>query len=363
MDRKPTRWGRRLPWMIKFWLPLSISFALIWAPPRTSEIGIFVFLIAILLLFDTAYTIVVLAWASLFPEIYTTAADRNQVSAMRQVFSLVALVVALVLPGYFITDGNLDSYKNFGWILATVSFVNLGLSFFGCKEEHKDLIQEENQYSLREGISLVFTNKNYQAFLFGNLITYFAYGQVLAMLPFYRTYVLKEEAEFESMAYGGTILVTMISLYFWVKYTNKKSPKSTFMLSAILFTIGLVPLWFLQDSTLVLLNFAFIGVGLSGLLLIVDVLISEVIDEDFEMNGKRREGIFFGFNGLFIRIAILLQAISLYAVTTLTGFDKDADVQTELGNQGIKIQMFLFPILALISGVIVIKKFYNVKKM
>lgn len=165
------------------------------------------------------------------------------------------------------------------------------------------------------------------------------------------------------MAYGGTILVTMISLYFWVKYTNKKSPKSTFMLSAILFTIGLVPLWFLQDSTLVLLNFAFIGVGLSGLLLIVDVLISEVIDEDFEMNGKRREGIFFGFNVLFIRIAILLQAISLYAVTTLTGFDKDADVQTELGNQGIKIQMFLFPILALISGVIVIKKFYNVKKM
>ena len=142
MDRYPTRWGRRLPWMIMFWLPLSISFTLIWIPPRTNELGIFIFLIVILLVFDTAYTIVVLAWAAIFPEIYTTAEDRIQVSALRQ---------------------------------------------------------------------------------------------VLAMLPFYRTYILREEEIFESMAYRATILVTMLALYFWVKYTNKNSAKSTFLLSADLF--------------------------------------------------------------------------------------------------------------------------------
>jgi GPH family glycoside/pentoside/hexuronide:cation symporter len=361
-DRKVTRWGRRLPWMIAFWIPLVLSFGLIWAPPSSfisNQSLLFVWLVIALLLFDTGYTVVILAWAALFPELYTTSSERNIVSAFRQLFSLIAMVVALIIPPMFITDGDIPSYAAFGWLLAGISFINLGLSFFGCKETHYKEIKEEDKYSIKEGISLVFTNRNYQVFLFANLVTYFGYGQVLAFLPFFRKFILLKDEGFETLAYAAAIGVTIFALFFWVKVTNKKSPKFTFIWSAAAFSVMLVPLWFLTDPTLILIVMGGIGLGLAGLLMVVDLLISDVIDEDYLNTGKRREGIFFGFNGFFIRIAILLQAISLAIVSKLTGFNEKSDTQTSLGQTGIKFQMVILPIIAFIVSIFLLNKYYD----
>jgi GPH family glycoside/pentoside/hexuronide:cation symporter len=102
-----------------------------------------------------------------------------------------------------------------------------------------------------------------------------------------------------------------------------------------------------------------IGLGLAGLLMVVDLLISDVIDEDYLNTGKRREGIFFGFNGFFIRIAILLQAISLAIVSKLTGFNEKSDTQTSLGQTGIKFQMVILPIIAFIVSIFLLNKYYD----
>ncbi len=362
MDRNVTRWGRRLPWMIMFWIPLVISFGLIWNPPKSylgKDIELFIWLVVVLIIFDTGYTVVILAWAALFPEIYTTPKERNFVSGLRQVFSLFALVLALVIPPFFVDDGDIDSYAQFGWLLAFICFINLGLAFFGCKESSKELLTEEDKYSLREGIDLVRTNRTYQTFLFANLITYFAYGQVLSMLPFYRKFVLDVSEEFETNAYAAAIGVTFITLFFWVWITTKKDPRFTFLLSAFLFAITLFPLWFVNDPTLFLVFLGMAGFGLAGLLMVVDLLLSDVIDEDFIKTGKRREGIFFGFNGFFIRIAIFMQALSLWITSELTGFDEDMETQTQTAQMGIKIQMIILPIIAFIFGIYAVKQYYS----
>ena len=362
MDQHPTRWGRRLPWMIAFWLPLVISFALIWNPPvgwLGNNILLFAWLLIVLIAFDTSYTIVILAWAALFPEIFIDKADRNLVAVIRQIFSLFALVLALVIPPYFVSDGNIPSYGVFGWILAAVSFINLGFAFYGSKEPKYQENVFGEEYSLRDGIALLRENKTYMAFLIGNLITYFAYGQVLAMLPFYRKFILGETEQFEIFAYGAAIGMTLLSLFFWLYLTYKKEPWVTYLLSSLIFGLTLIPVWFIKQPIYAIMTLALVGFGLAGLLMVVDLLLADIVDQDFLDRGVRREGIFFGFNGFFIRIAILLQAISLAVVSRLTGFNEKSDVQTELAKTGIKIQFIILPIIGFGIGFYTVFKYYD----
>ncbi len=360
MDRFPTRWGRRIPWMITFSIPLCISFALIWTPPRFDSMTLtFFWLVLMLLVFDTGYTIVILAWAALFPEMFKRLEERSFVSAARQIFSIVALVVALVVTPFFVKDGDIASYGRFGWILAGISLVNIIVAIFGCNEPHSKT-EELETYSLKEGIHILLTNRNFQAFLFVNTMTYYAYGQLLSMFPFYRKFILGKTEQFETLAYGTALAVTVLALPLWVRYTNKTSPKRTFVSSSIAFSIALIPLWFLFPDTVVVAIMALVGLGLAGLLMVVDLLISEVIDEDFEKSGVRREGIFFGFNGFFIRLAILMQAITFTSVSEWSGFDQNLDEQTTLGKTGIKVQMLLIPILFLLVAIFIIQRFYSI---
>ncbi|RMG22099.1 MAG: MFS transporter [Methanobacteriota archaeon] len=361
MDRFPTRWGRRIPWMVLFMIPLCISFALIWTPPNFGSMTYtFLWLVAMLLIFDTGYTIVVLAWAALFPEMFKNLDDRSFVSASRQVFSIVALVVALVLPPFFVKDGDIASYGRFGWILAGISFLNITLALFGCHEPHAKN-EDLETYSLKEGIQILLTNRNFQAFLFVNTITYYAYGQLLSMFPFYRKFILDKAEDFEIATYGAALGITVLTLPFWVRITNKGSPKRTFVASSIAFSLTLIPLWFTFPDVIVITIMGLVGLGLAGLLMVVDLLISEVIDDDYLKSGVRREGIFFGFNGFFIRLAILMQAVTFATVSDWSGFDQNLSEQDELGKIGIKIQMLLLPILLLAVSIFVIHRFYHVR--
>jgi len=362
MDRQTTRWGRRLPWMILFWLPLVISFSLIWSPPITwvgNNLKLFLWLLVILIIFDTSYTVVILAWAALFPEIFTDQKDRNIVAGLRQIFSLGALILSLVIPPFFITDGDILSYKYFGWLLGLISFINLGIAFVGCKEPkyHDTVIVNKN--SLLDSLREILSNTSFLAFLLGNLVTYFAYGQVLAMLPFYRKFILGVDQQFEMLAYTSALAITLLSLIFWVWFTSKNEPRFTYLFSAACFGLGLIPMWFVTTGFQAIMIMALVGFGLTGQLIVVDLLLADVVDQDYVNTGTRREGIFFGFNGFFIRLSILLQAISLAVITRLTGFDEYKEVQTRLAKTGIKIQFILLPFLGFAFGFWVIYRYYN----
>ncbi len=256
-------------------------------------------------------------------------------------------------------DGDIRSYAYFGWILAVISTVNVLIAIFGCKETE---LTEENSYSLKEGVSILKSNKDYQAFLFVNMVTYFAYGQLLAMLPFFRKFVLRVDEQFEISAYAAALGITLLALVVWVRFTVKRGAKSTFVYSAVFFSASLIPVWFVTDQTLLIINMGVVGFGLAGLLMVVDVLLAEIVDKDFEETGKRREGVYFGFNGFFIRMSILMQAFSLFVVSELTGFDQFLEEQTALGQTGIKIQMLVLPIIMLFLGIFIIRRYYTLSK-
>lgn len=79
------------------------------------------------------------------------------------------------------------------------------------------------------------------------------------------------------------------------------------IISSLFYAVALIPLWFSNTFTSAVLSTAFLGIGLSGILLL-DVFISDVVDEDELRTGARREGMYFGINGFMIRLGISAQS-------------------------------------------------------
>ncbi len=86
-DRTRTRWGRRIPYILFLTLPTALCFVALWAPPFSAERGqmteLFAYFLAVILLFDTLWTFVVLNWTTLFPEMCPDQKQRAGVPGQR----------------------------------------------------------------------------------------------------------------------------------------------------------------------------------------------------------------------------------------------------------------------------------------
>lgn len=101
-DNTKTRWGRRIPWIAGVFIPVGLFFYLLWVPPspliKGGQIPLFVYFMAVVLIFDLLWTLVVLNWTALFPEMITDEKERASVSGWRQFFSLLGVLVGVALP-------------------------------------------------------------------------------------------------------------------------------------------------------------------------------------------------------------------------------------------------------------------------
>ena len=65
--------------------------------------------------------------------------------------------------------------------------------------------------------------------------------------------------------------------------------------------------WFWLSLTIPLVAFfAFIGIGLSGSLINIDLILGDVVDEDEYVTGSRSEGGYWGVTAFFMRLAVIL---------------------------------------------------------
>ena len=73
------------------------------------------------------------------------------------------------------------------------------------------------------------------------------------------------------------------------------------------------------------------GVISGGMLLMGNAMLQDIMDEDFRRTAKRKNGLFAGFYSLVEKMTSGIGAQILGAVLSLTGFDRRAVEQTDIG--------------------------------
>jgi len=91
--------GRRIPYM-RFTTPLlAIGFILVWFVPITwDNFSIFLWMLASMLIYDTAYTIIFLMQSALLPEITESDSERGDFQKYHSIFTLLGIIIGFVVP-------------------------------------------------------------------------------------------------------------------------------------------------------------------------------------------------------------------------------------------------------------------------
>ncbi|MBU0502725.1 MAG: MFS transporter, partial [Candidatus Margulisbacteria bacterium] len=100
-DHTHSRWGRRIPYIVFGAIPFGFVSYMLWRPPFV-EAGqvfpLFLYFVFFICLFDAFYTITILNWSALYPEMFPHFKERTKVNAFRQTFGLIGLVLGVVSP-------------------------------------------------------------------------------------------------------------------------------------------------------------------------------------------------------------------------------------------------------------------------
>lgn len=346
-DRWRTPWGRRIPYVAAGAVPLGVVYFLLWTPPfgASSMTSLFIYFLAIICFFDLFYTVVIINWASLFPEMYPSLAERAQVNSFRQAFGMTGLILGVALPPLI--------YSRFGWgamglVFGAFITIVVLITLFGSRE--RNAAELGKPLKLKEAVIKTFSSRSFLAFVMSNLFIQYVFTIVLAVIPFYAKYVLKVGAAQTALMLFVVFAVAAVMMFVWRVAALNFGAKGAYMAAITVLAASLLPFLFVMTYSAALIFASLVGIGLAGIILISDILISDVIDEDELHSGTRREGMFFGFNAFITRFAIGMEAASIGAVFTLTGYNPYVLHQTASFIRGLRFLIAGFPFLALVAA-------------
>jgi len=353
-DRTRSRFGRRVPYVAFGAIPLGLSFFFLWTPPSHSPWVLAAYFLMILFIFDTLYSLTIIAYNALFPEVAPSVRDRVDLSVVREILATVALLLSYILAPIIAEE---VGYVYMGAIMGSLIAVGYLVAMIGVKEKPIDETREEN-LGLRSSLKTVLSSSPFRWFLGANIAKEYIWLVLGAMLPFWRKYALGIQGpvqafgtqlgpgDAEAVLLGLAIVMAIPFLLVWRPIILKLGYRRTWIIAALTFIPGLAMMGFADGFYTGLAGTLMVAPGLAGSMVMPFPVISEVIDDDAKRHGFRREGLFFGMNGGITKLAFSAQGVMFAAVMTAAGYVAGEAVQSPSAIAGIRFMISGTAILA-----------------
>jgi len=338
-DRTRTRWGRRKPYILLGAVPFGLSLVLLFSPNREmfrSDLGLFLFFVMALCVFDTFYTLTMLNVSAVLPEMYLGGKDRARVGIYCHILGILGAMISTVAVQPVV---NALGYLGMAWIFAAAGILTMLLSAWGTRELY---LPSEKPLGFRESIRATLSSRAFLVCVASVLLVETAIVISTSSIAFYSGYVLRSPL-------GVTIIMgTMFSssilfspLVYWI--IPKTGTKNVYVIAAAVFALCSA-LYGLADSMAAVVAVSVVmGIGVAGVMIMPNLLYAEIIDEDQVRTGRRREGAFFGINALIMRLSVVIQGFTTAAVLERSGYQADAAVQSPSALIGIRVLIGLAP--------------------
>ena len=346
-DRTRSKFGRRVPYVAFGAIPLGLSFFFLWTPVQKPAWMLAVYFLIILFIFDTLYSLTIIAYNSLFPEVAPTVRDRVDLSMVREILGTIALLASYILAPILAES---VGYLMMGAIMGGLVGVGYLISMIGVKEA--PINDSEVQLGMGESLRIVLASIPFRWFLGANISKEYIWLALGAMLPFWRKYALSIQApidvfgvklgagDSEAILLGLAILLAIPCLLIWRPIVMKLGYRRTWIIAALIFVPGLFLMMIAKDFYSGLAGTLLVAPGLAGSMIMPFPVISEVIDDDAKKeHGYRREGIFFGMNGGITKLAFSAQGVLFAFVMSAAGYVAGEAVQTASAVNGIRFMI------------------------
>ncbi len=352
-DRTRTPIGRRVPYVLFGAVPLGLSFFFLWTPPGQSPWVLAAYFLIILFIFDTLYSLTIIAYHALFPEIAPRLNDRITLSAVREILATIALLLSFILAPIL---SEMLGYVWMGALMGTLVAAGYLISMIGVREDVSKMT--DDRVGLIVSLRIALSSKPFRWFIGANIAKEYIWLVLAATLPFWRKYALDIQGQIEvfgialsggdaeAILLGVPILLTIPMLLIWRPMVARIGPRRSWIITSLCFIPGFIAMIVASDFSTGLVGTLLVVPGLAGSMIMPFPLISEVIDDDAARHGYRREGIFFGINGGITKLAFSAQGLLFAAVLSLSGYVSGSDTQPESVAWGVRFLIGVTPIIA-----------------
>ncbi|TFF92932.1 MAG: MFS transporter [Promethearchaeota archaeon] len=360
------KWGRFFPWIMIAGIPWLFCYILIYSPPFSDKLTLFIWLIFTTCLFDTFNSLFFVNFQALFPTKYQTNKIRRTASAIVTMLGTVGIAFGAIIPPLFVrkyeTPALFIIQSIVVSIIGGIVFI-LGIS--GWREKQStidDYLETYEEKKEKSSYSKSFKSalkiRSFFAFLilygFWQVVTYC----IQTSVPYVVDQILQKGSIYQTLLQAAFLIGGLLSIPVWMKYSHKQNNnKKVMLLGSSFLAIMSITLTFFPNVILLFIQIAIWGIGLGGVWIMLKPIMADIIDQSVINTEIREEGVYYGIYQFFSRTGWLMQAIIFGVIHMLTGFAEDPSSPS--AQLGIRLHFGLVPTLFLIVGIIIFWKYYT----
>lgn len=349
-DRTRTKWGRRRPWLIIGAPLLVLCFILFYNVPSfvESEKGmLFIYMLLMYILTGTLDSLVNANYGALFPELFQSDSERAKTNGIRQICQLFAMAISIALTP-MITEK--IGYRKTSLIYGILAVAVMMYSFIGCKESTN--YEELEKPKLIDSIIALIKNPHFWIFGFAGAFYSAAFALISQALPFYVKYNLGLGGSSTTIMLGIVLGVAVIGIVIWSRISKKVAVMKIWRTGFIIMAIGFVPLYFAKTLPVAVVIAGVMGFGIAACLTTMDCIGAKIVDDDYQRNGIKREGIINSLMGVMNRLNGLYTSLAFYIASSCFGF-VNGDEPGDNPALASKILLCVFPFAAMVVASVI----------
>ena len=344
-DRTTSKFGPKRFWILVGSVISAVTFALMWIPFATkSTIAQFVFYMMMYILFSTGFTIVMVPYNGLLPDMVDDYTVRAKFSSVRMAFSAFGAIIAGLIPTIMIKDNTgTDEYLKVAFIFSFIFFFTILITFFATWEKKKEIPKTTVSETFTQSFT-VFKSRSFRLF-----IGIFIFGQaaadfIMGLAVYYIDDVLNAYGGGNFTKLMGVILISQfIGMLLFAPIMAKTSKKFPIIIGTpfrLVATIAMLFFSYEGAPFIVILALSFIiGLSMAGTSTTIYAILSDMADVDELITSISRPGICSGMATFIRKIAAGLSSALIGFMLTIVGYNEviasNGGRQTAATQQGI----------------------------
>jgi GPH family glycoside/pentoside/hexuronide:cation symporter len=357
-DRTMSRFGRRRPWIAIGSIFTAAAVLFLFNPPERLNINLNIwFGVSVFMLF-LFWTVVVVPYESLGPELTFSYNDRNSLFSFRDGFLIAGTLAAAASPAIVKgAAGIASSPEDERYVFFVLSMIYAPLIILSCLWcaavlKEKDISQKREHLSVTKGLSYTFKNRPFIILLAAYTISAIGNNLPATLILFYVQYVLQSPlADLFLLLY---FITGIIFLPLWIKAAERYGKKKAWLSAMAINTGAFTGVFFLGAGDTVMYGILVFlsGTGFGATLALPSSMQADVIDYDELMTGERREGQYVGIWSFAKKAAAAFGVGIGLTILGLSGYEPNIQ-QSENVTFTLRVLYALVPCLCNAAGFII----------